>query len=297
VAFNSVYFEETCFDGDRVMAVYIGDRKSTTTVRSALAINHAVLKIIKLGDQLKAVLSVREQQEGAPSAVKARPARWTASSRWTSQISVSLLRCDRSSERPTEACLAVGGAIACFQNGGRPMSAARALLLEILMRTVSGLLLALLVIASAALAEDTKEKEKAKPVPKALQAAWMVEGWSHLNSTTVSTALPMPGRGLTITGNKAKWTAMEGALKAGEGTVSVDATTKPPRIELKTDKATYKGVYSLEKGFLLITFSAPGSDYPKKPTLDVDQKKEFTITFYHPDRFKKSPTKDKADKK
>jgi class 3 adenylate cyclase len=36
----------TAFDGDRVMAVYIGDRKNTNAVRSALAINHAVLKII-----------------------------------------------------------------------------------------------------------------------------------------------------------------------------------------------------------------------------------------------------------
>jgi class 3 adenylate cyclase len=36
----------TAFDGDRVMAVYIGDSKNTNAARSALAINHAVLKII-----------------------------------------------------------------------------------------------------------------------------------------------------------------------------------------------------------------------------------------------------------
>ncbi len=36
----------TAFDGDRVMAVYIGDRKNTNAVRTALAINHAVVKII-----------------------------------------------------------------------------------------------------------------------------------------------------------------------------------------------------------------------------------------------------------
>jgi len=36
----------TAFDGDRVMAVYIGDRKNTNAARSALAINHTVLKII-----------------------------------------------------------------------------------------------------------------------------------------------------------------------------------------------------------------------------------------------------------
>ncbi|MCE9619070.1 MAG: adenylate/guanylate cyclase domain-containing protein [Planctomycetes bacterium] len=36
----------TAFDGDRVMAVFIGDTKNTSAVRSALAINHAVVKII-----------------------------------------------------------------------------------------------------------------------------------------------------------------------------------------------------------------------------------------------------------
>ena len=36
----------TAFDGDRVMAVYIGDRKNSNAVQSSLAINHAVLKII-----------------------------------------------------------------------------------------------------------------------------------------------------------------------------------------------------------------------------------------------------------
>ena len=36
----------TAFDGDRVMAVFVGDTKNTPAVRSALAINHAVVKII-----------------------------------------------------------------------------------------------------------------------------------------------------------------------------------------------------------------------------------------------------------
>jgi class 3 adenylate cyclase len=34
------------FDGDRVMAVYLGDRKNTEAVRSGLAINHIVKKVI-----------------------------------------------------------------------------------------------------------------------------------------------------------------------------------------------------------------------------------------------------------
>jgi len=34
------------FDGDRVMAIYIGEMKNTRAVRSALAINHAVKKVI-----------------------------------------------------------------------------------------------------------------------------------------------------------------------------------------------------------------------------------------------------------
>ena len=36
----------TAFDGDRVMAVYLGDSKNTNAVGSALAINHAIVKII-----------------------------------------------------------------------------------------------------------------------------------------------------------------------------------------------------------------------------------------------------------
>ncbi len=36
----------TSFDGDRVMAVYLGDSKNTNAGRTSLAINHAVLKII-----------------------------------------------------------------------------------------------------------------------------------------------------------------------------------------------------------------------------------------------------------
>ncbi len=38
--------EITAFDGDRVMAVFLGAAKNTSAVRSALAINHAVTKII-----------------------------------------------------------------------------------------------------------------------------------------------------------------------------------------------------------------------------------------------------------
>lgn len=36
----------TAFDGDRVMAVFLGDFKNTHAVRAALAINHAVEKVI-----------------------------------------------------------------------------------------------------------------------------------------------------------------------------------------------------------------------------------------------------------
>jgi class 3 adenylate cyclase len=36
----------TAFDGDRVMAVFIGDAKDTSAARCALKINHAVVKII-----------------------------------------------------------------------------------------------------------------------------------------------------------------------------------------------------------------------------------------------------------
>lgn len=45
--------EITAFDGDRVMAVFLGDNKNTAAVRTALAIQHAVVKIInpKLREQ------------------------------------------------------------------------------------------------------------------------------------------------------------------------------------------------------------------------------------------------------
>ena len=38
--------EITAFDGDRVMAVFIGESKNTSAVKAALQINHAVIKII-----------------------------------------------------------------------------------------------------------------------------------------------------------------------------------------------------------------------------------------------------------
>ena len=38
--------EITAYDGDRIMAVYIGDEKNTKAARSALKINYAVMKII-----------------------------------------------------------------------------------------------------------------------------------------------------------------------------------------------------------------------------------------------------------
>ena len=36
----------TAYDGDRVMAVYLGNRKNTNAVRTALAINHVVVQVI-----------------------------------------------------------------------------------------------------------------------------------------------------------------------------------------------------------------------------------------------------------
>jgi class 3 adenylate cyclase len=43
----------TAFDGDRVMAVFIGDLRNTAAARSALKINHAVVKIINPAIQAK----------------------------------------------------------------------------------------------------------------------------------------------------------------------------------------------------------------------------------------------------
>ena len=41
--------EITAYDGDRIMAVYIGDGKNTLAVRTALKINYAVKEIINPG--------------------------------------------------------------------------------------------------------------------------------------------------------------------------------------------------------------------------------------------------------
>lgn len=55
----------TAFDGDRVMGVFIGTSKNTSAVRAALAINHAVVKIINpsikayYGDKVDASFEVR----------------------------------------------------------------------------------------------------------------------------------------------------------------------------------------------------------------------------------------------
>ena len=37
----------TAYDGDRIMAIFTGDTKNTSAVRSAMKINHAVIKIIR----------------------------------------------------------------------------------------------------------------------------------------------------------------------------------------------------------------------------------------------------------
>lgn len=58
--------EITAFDGDRVMAVFIGDSKNSSAVRSALAINHAVVKIINP--------KIREQYPSLPSDFQIRQA-------------------------------------------------------------------------------------------------------------------------------------------------------------------------------------------------------------------------------
>jgi class 3 adenylate cyclase len=50
----------TAFDGDRVMAVFIGDRKNTNAVRTALAINHAVKKVIN--PQIEAIFPSKSYQ-------------------------------------------------------------------------------------------------------------------------------------------------------------------------------------------------------------------------------------------
>jgi class 3 adenylate cyclase len=43
----------TAFDGDRIMAVFLGDRKNTDAARTALHINWAVLKVVN--DEIKAL--------------------------------------------------------------------------------------------------------------------------------------------------------------------------------------------------------------------------------------------------
>jgi len=58
--------EITAFDGDRVMAVFIGAAKNSSAVRSALAINHAVTKIINP--------RIREQYPSLPADFQVRQA-------------------------------------------------------------------------------------------------------------------------------------------------------------------------------------------------------------------------------
>lgn len=58
--------EITAFDGDRVMAVFLGAAKCTSAVRAALAINHAVTKIINP--------KIREQYPTLPADFQIRQA-------------------------------------------------------------------------------------------------------------------------------------------------------------------------------------------------------------------------------
>ncbi|HPB04011.1 MAG TPA: adenylate/guanylate cyclase domain-containing protein [Bacteroidaceae bacterium] len=52
----------TAYDGDRIMAVYIGDSKNTSAARTALKINYAVTKIINpaIGKQYKTEYRIKQ---------------------------------------------------------------------------------------------------------------------------------------------------------------------------------------------------------------------------------------------
>jgi uncharacterized protein (TIGR03067 family) len=130
------------------------------------------------------------------------------------------------------------------------------------MRCVS----ALLVIGALVAAEAPPRKGEEKPVPAALHGKWDLWKWQHFGQFTTGFAAGKgrpSGKQLSIAGAKAEWTPLGPAITNGEGTVSVDASKKPPRIELRAGKRAYKGLYRLEGDALVICFSAQGADYPK----------------------------------
>jgi uncharacterized protein (TIGR03067 family) len=149
----------------------------------------------------------------------------------------------------------------------------------------------LIVLAAAVLfapqLKSADEKKESK-VPDELQGGWRFSGTFLLDGGAITGTGKKPS--LTITGTKAEWED-NFDLKAGKGTVTVDTSAKPARIELKSEKACYKGVYKItDKKYLKVAFSAEGGDFPTD--LKQVKGKVFTISFL---KFEKEPTKQKEE--
>jgi uncharacterized protein (TIGR03067 family) len=123
-----------------------------------------------------------------------------------------------------------------------------------------------------------------KPAPENLQGYWALNSFSKgdVHGTMASSSKV----GLTIKGNQAEWTDIPETLKPGKGTVSVDTSKTPHRIDLNTGEAIYKGVYEVRRNvrqgkydYLVILFSPPGADYPKEPEKEQTQPGGMRLSF------------------
>ena len=113
-------------------------------------------------------------------------------------------------------------------------------------------------------------------VPKELQGEWSV-GAAITPSGTMTSSKGLST--LTFAEGKAEWTEIKSKnedvvtyhMKGGKGTFKIDATAKPPTIELTSGKLVYKGIYKhgmndkkIDTNVLIIRFSEEGGDFPKE---------------------------------
>jgi uncharacterized protein (TIGR03067 family) len=92
-----------------------------------------------------------------------------------------------------------------------------------------------------------------------LEGRWVVTGYRQPDG---SGAREVADQTLVIKGNKAEWTDL-GMFGGDSGTVSIDTKSSPSRIELKTKRGTFRGIFTLTGSGLTMVLYPAGQGYPK----------------------------------
>jgi hypothetical protein len=124
-----------------------------------------------------------------------------------------------------------------------------------------------LVIAATLIPGADAPKDKAEKTPSEIKGEWKISAATDGKGAITSG----DGYKLTVGDKEAQWGGLPYiADKKGKGAVKVDASKKPPTIELKVGDNVYKGIYRIEETkdgkqeTLDLLFSPAGGDFPKE---------------------------------